>query len=106
MAIVSVSIHEEMVDEMDTIQKSMGFSGRSELIRAAVRGLLAANREKNGISGEVNAVLVGTPDQSNQEAVSRLKHSFEDRVKTHLHHKLAQRSCAELFLVLRAAPKA
>ncbi len=99
MTIVSVSIPEEMVDEMDTIQKSMGFSGRSELIRAAVRGLIADNREKNGISGEVNAVIVATHDQSNEEAVTRLKHSFEDIVKTHLHNKLSRRSCAELFLV-------
>jgi len=99
MKILSVSVPEKMVSEMDAIQKSMGFSGRSELIRAAVRGLIADNREKSGISGEVNAIIVATHDQANEELVTKLKHTFEDIVKTHLHNKLSRRSCAELFLV-------
>jgi CopG family transcriptional regulator, nickel-responsive regulator len=41
LAIVSISLNEDIIAEMDKIQKSLGFSGRSELIRASIRSLFA-----------------------------------------------------------------
>jgi CopG family transcriptional regulator, nickel-responsive regulator len=70
-----------------------------------VRSLIADNKERNGMSSEVDAILVATHDQATEEAVTRLKHAFEDIVKTHLHNKLSRRSCAELFLVQGEGPK-
>ena len=33
------------------------------------------------------------------EAITRLKHEFEDIVRTHIHNKISRSNCVELFLV-------
>ena len=39
MPIVSISLNDEILSELDKLQSSMGFSGRSEAIRAGIRHL-------------------------------------------------------------------
>ncbi len=90
---------------MDGIQRSRGFSGRSELVRAAVRLMLEEDREKARLSGMVNGLLVVTHDQDREEPVTSLKHRFEDIVRTHLHSKTTSSVCVEIFLVHGPAQK-
>lgn len=84
---------------MEEMQTSQGYTGRSELIRAALRLMIDDTREKESIKGVVNAVLVVTHDEFNEEPITKLKHEFEDIVKTHLHNKLSRTNCVELFLL-------
>lgn len=88
-----------MIKEMDQIQKSGGFAGRSELVRSAIRLLFEDSREKNTLSGHMNAIIVVTHDESNEAPITKLKHEFEDIVKTHIHNKISQNNCVELFLL-------
>ncbi|MDG6904748.1 MAG: CopG family ribbon-helix-helix protein [Nitrososphaerota archaeon] len=88
-----------MIKEIDQIQKSQGFTGRSELVRAAIRLLIEDSKEKNSISGSTNAVLVVTHEESNEAPITKLKHEFEDIVKTHIHNKVSHLNCVELFLL-------
>ena len=99
MTIVSLSFPETMIAEMDRIQKSGGFAGRSELVRAAVRLLVEDSKEKDALSGHMNAIIVVTHDESNEAPVTRLKHEFEDIVRTHIHNKISRSNCVELFLL-------
>ena len=99
MTIVSLSFPETMITEMDQIQQSGGFAGRSELVRAAVRLLIEDTREKNAFSGHLNAIVVVTHDESNEAPVTKLKHQFEDIVRTHIHSKISRNNCVELFLL-------
>ena len=99
MTIVSLSFPETMITEMDQIQNSGGFAGRSELVRAAVRLLIEDSREKNTLSGHLNAIVVVTHDESNEAPVTKLKHEFEDIVRTHIHSKISKNNCVELFLL-------
>jgi len=99
MTIVSLSLPEQMVKEMDQIQKSQGFTGRSELVRAALRLMLEDSKEKDSLVGHVNAVVTVTHRQDHEEPITRLKHEFEEIVKTHLHSKTTQGNCVELFLL-------
>jgi len=99
MTIVSLSFPDQMMKEMDQIQKSGGFAGRSELVRAAIRLLLEDSREKDVLSGRMNAIIVVTHDESNEAPITRLKHEFEEIVKTHIHNKISQNNCVELFLL-------
>ncbi|MDQ3562119.1 MAG: ribbon-helix-helix domain-containing protein, partial [Thermoproteota archaeon] len=41
MAIVSISLNSDILTEIDKLQKALGFSGRSEIVRAGIRNLLA-----------------------------------------------------------------
>jgi CopG family transcriptional regulator, nickel-responsive regulator len=99
MTIVSLSFPDQMIKEMDQIQKSGGFAGRSELVRAAIRLLLEDSKQKDALSGRMNAIIVVTHDESNEAPITRLKHEFEDIVKTHIHNKISQNNCVELFLL-------
>src|SRR5436853_1944051 len=99
MGIVSLSFPDQMIKEMDQIQRSGGFAGRSELVRSAIRLLLEDYKEKNALSGHMNAIIVVTHDESNEAPITKLKHEFEDIVKTHIHNKISHGNCVELFLV-------
>jgi CopG family nickel-responsive transcriptional regulator len=99
MTIVSLSIPETMINEMDQIQKSGGFAGRSELVRAAVRLLIEDSKEKDNLSGHLNAIILVTHDESDEAPVTRLKHEFEEIVRTHIHNKISKNNCVELFLL-------
>ncbi len=105
MPIVSLSFPEGLLKEMDDLQKTSGFAGRSEFVRAAVRLLLEDAREKSSLSGEVNGLLVVTHDQDQEEPVTELKHAYEGIIRTHVHSKTTSSVCVELFLVHGPAKK-
>jgi len=99
MAIISLSFPEQMIKQMDQLQKSRGFTGRSELVRAAIRLMLEDTREKDSMTGRISAVLTVTHSQENEGPITRLKHSFQDIVRTHIHSKINHGNCIELFLL-------
>ncbi len=99
MPIVSVSLPSELIDSMTVIQESQGYAGRSDVVRAAIRLLLSDSREKGSLAGRVTAILVVTHDESNEEPITRLKHTYDDIVRTHIHNKMGQNNCFELFLL-------
>ncbi|HXY82782.1 MAG TPA: CopG family ribbon-helix-helix protein [Candidatus Saccharimonadales bacterium] len=99
MTIVSLSFPDQMIRDMDQIQKSRGFTGRSELVRAAIRLMLEDTKAKDALVGNIGAVLTVTHRQDNEEPITRLKHAFQDIVKTHIHSKTNQGNCVELFLL-------
>jgi CopG family nickel-responsive transcriptional regulator len=104
MPIVSLSFPQQMIDDMDEVQKSLGFTGRSELVRSGVRLLLQDVKDKGAMSGKVSAVVVLTHNEENEEAVTRIKHKFDGIVRTHIHNKTAKKTCVELFLVEGEGP--
>jgi len=88
-----------MISEMDQIQKSGSFAGRSELVRAAVRLLIEDSKNKDMLSGHMNAIVLVTHDESDEAPVTKLKHQFEEIVRTHIHNKISKNNCVELFLL-------
>jgi CopG family transcriptional regulator, nickel-responsive regulator len=99
MTIVSLSFPDQMIRDMDQIQKSGGFAGRSELVRSAIRLLLEDSKEKNALGGHLNGIIVVTHDETNEAPITKLKHEFEDIVRTHIHSKISANNCVELFLI-------
>lgn len=99
MPVVSLSFPEAMMKDMDDLQGRMGFTGRSELVRAGIRLLLQDAKENSARTGFVTAVVVATHTEENEETVTRIKHQFDEIVRTHLHNKIAKNSCVELFLL-------
>jgi CopG family nickel-responsive transcriptional regulator len=88
-----------MIKEMDELQRTLGFTGRSELVRASIRLLLQDVKQNDTKSGSVTAVVVVTHTEENEETVTRIKHQFDEIVRTHLHSKIAKKNCVELFLL-------
>ena len=99
MTIVSLSFPDETVREMNRMQESQGFKGRSELVRAAIRLMIEDTKSKDSLKGKVSAVVVVTHDEEDEDPITALKHQFEGIVKTHIHSKIGPGNCVELFLV-------
>jgi CopG family transcriptional regulator, nickel-responsive regulator len=105
MPIVSISLNDEILSELDRIQKTMGFSGRSEIIRAGIRNLVAEEKQHNTLSGSIHAILMVVHDEESEQVVTGIKHNHEDLIGTHLHSKVDGNKCMELFLLHGDASK-
>jgi CopG family transcriptional regulator, nickel-responsive regulator len=99
MPIVSLSLPQNMLNDMDEIRDSLGYTGRSELVRAGVRLLIQDTKEKQALSGKVSAVVVVTHTEENEERVTQIKHRFDNIVRTHIHNKITPNNCVEMFLL-------
>ena len=58
MPIVSISLNDEILKQIDSLQKNLGFSGRSDAIRAGIRSFVSEEKQKEDLSGNVNAILL------------------------------------------------
>ncbi len=99
MSIISISLNEKILKEMDRLKEDLGFSGRSEVIRAACRALLSENREREALSGSLNSMIVVVHDQKAEGAVTEIKHDFEDIISTQIHNNLKGGKCLEVFIL-------
>ena len=99
MPIVSISLNRKILDELDNLQDTMGFSGRSETIRAAIRMMVADKREKDDLNGLIDATLMVIHDEKYVEGVSKIWHDHQDLIKTQVHNHLENNKCLEIFVL-------
>ena len=92
-------INEEILKEIDSLQKNLGFSGRSDAIRAGIRSFVSEEKQKENLSGNVNAILLVVHNDEYDNQVNGIKHSYEDLITTHLHSKIEGDKCMELFML-------
>jgi len=99
MVIVSISLNDKILKEIDRIQKELGFSGRSEVVRAGARMLISESKEKEGLTGKINSTLLLIHSQEAEDVVTEIKHRFEDITKTQIHSHLKENKCLEIFVL-------
>ena len=102
MTIVSVSLNKNMLAEMDKMQKSYGFSGRSEIVRAGIHALLSQERQRNNniiTGGFIFALFLAMHDEKSDEQVTEMRHIYDKLILTHLHSKIDKDRCLEIFLL-------
>ena len=99
MTIVSVSLNEDILTEIDKLQKTLGFSGRSEIVRAGIRNLLAEEKDRQNLSGHLFAVLLAIHDEKSDDQVTEMGHGYDKLITTHIHNKIDGDRCLEIFLL-------
>ena len=99
MPIVSISLNDEILKQIDNLQSTLGFSGRSDAIRAGIRSFVSEEKQKADLSGNVNAILLVVHNDEYDNEVTGIKHSFEDLITMHLHNKINEEKCMELFIL-------
>ncbi len=99
MSIISVSLNDELLEEITKLQRELGFSGRSEAIRAGARMLIADYKEKERLEGSLNFVLLVVHTQSMEDTVTGIKHEFEEIISTQIHNHLRKDKCLEVFIL-------
>jgi CopG family nickel-responsive transcriptional regulator len=99
LTIVSVSLNDDILTEIDKLQKTLGFSGRSEIVRAGIRNLLAEEKDRQNLSGHLFAVLLAIHDEKSDDQVTEMGHGYDKLITTHIHNKIEGDRCLEIFLL-------
>jgi CopG family transcriptional regulator, nickel-responsive regulator len=103
LTIVSISLNKEILQQIDKLQNALGFSGRSEIVRAGIRSLLAEERERQELIGLIHALLLVIHDEKSDDQVSEMRHDYDKLINTHLHSKIDRDRCLEIFLLIGEA---
>ena len=88
MTIVSVSLNRTILDEMGKLEKSQGFSGRSEIVRAGIRNLISDERKRQELTGMLHAIFLALHDEDSDEQVTEMRHVHDKLINTHLHSRI------------------
>ena len=85
MTIISISLNDTILKDIERIKNEHGYSGRSEVIRAGVRLLISESKNTENLVGEINSILLVIHHHDSETAVSNIKHDFKDITKTQIH---------------------
>lgn len=102
MSVVSVSMPEALLEQLDGFADEKGYAGRSEVVREATRVLLAEFDEprlENRALAATITVLFDHDSSSVEERMRRLRHAHEKLVVSNVHNCLGADHCAELFVL-------
>jgi len=99
MGIISVSLTDENIRQLDQIQEIYGLKGRSDAIRHAIRSAVSEMKEMSDMSGTVEGVLVIVHDHHGEMWIDQIQHRYESEIKTQLHSHLIDRKCLEVMIV-------
>ncbi len=105
MTIISISLNDTILNEIDKIQHEHGYSGRSEVIRAGTRLLISEHKDTANLSGEINSILLVIHSHDSENTVSEIKHDFKDITKTQIHSHFEKEKCLEIFVLQGNAEK-
>jgi CopG family transcriptional regulator, nickel-responsive regulator len=85
---MSISLDQETLDELNKIQRNLGFKSRSKMIRATIDSLMREFRIIDSLKGRHETVLLITYREQHRDHVSTILHKFEDSISTtiHQHH--------------------
>ena len=96
MTIVSVSLNNDNLEALDSIQAAYGLNGRSEAVRASINAALKDIRELESLDGDVEGVLIivrGDP------WMMRIQGTYAPHIKTQLHSHLKNHKCLEVMVL-------
>lgn len=99
MPIVSVSLTEKNLEVIDRMQDAFGLKGRSEAIRACLRSTEDDIREREGLLGEVEGVLIVVHETHDSKDLDYIRHDFKDLIGTQIHSHLKNDKCLEVFII-------
>ena len=99
MTIISISLDEGLLEEIEKLIKEQGFSGRSDVVRAGAKMLIADSKAKERLEGSLNSVLLVIHPQNVEDTVTEIKHEFEDIISTQIHNHLRKDKCLEMFIL-------
>ena len=99
MTIVSISLSKDLLDDLNKLRKRLGFTGRSEIIRASVRTMLSEEKKKEDLIGDIHALFLVTHDEKSDDEINEMRHTYDKLITTHLHNKIDRDRCLEIFVL-------
>ncbi|MFB6223805.1 MAG: nickel-responsive transcriptional regulator NikR [Haloarcula sp.] len=102
MGVVSISMPDDLEERIDTFADEHGYTGRSEVVREAVRNLMDEFEDKRLEDRELMAVVTVLFDYETttvEEKMMHLRHDHESIVASNFHSHVGDRYCMELFVL-------
>ncbi len=99
MPIVSVSLTDKNLEVIDRMQEAFGLKGRSEAVRACLRSTEDEIREREGLIGDVEGVLVVVHESHNSRDLDHIRHDYREIIETQIHSHLKNDKCLEVFII-------
>jgi CopG family nickel-responsive transcriptional regulator len=102
MAVVSVSMPDELLERIDEFSEEHGYTGRSEVVREAARNLLGEFQDRRLEDRELMGIVTVTFDYettSVEERMMGLRHEHDDLVASNVHSHVGDHYCMELFIL-------
>ncbi len=95
MTVVSISLNETLLEKLEEIEEEQGFSGRSEVMRTAIRNFIDDRKELDELEGEASAVM--TVNYEHDTGLDT--HRFQDLIKSQLHSHDMEGDCLQVFIL-------
>lgn len=97
--VVSISLTDRNIEDIDRIQNTFGLKGRSEVVRACLRSAEVELRERDGLSGDVEGVLIIVHESHRSPNLDQIRHDYQDIISTQIHSHLRNEKCLEVFII-------
>ena len=102
MTVVSISMAPELLDRLDRLVESSGYSTRSEAIRQAVRDALSQDALQRIERGKVIGTVTVLSDRESHEHSTNLmalRHEFDENISSNMHLHIEDRHCVDVYVV-------
>jgi CopG family transcriptional regulator, nickel-responsive regulator len=104
VSIISLSLPNELLEELDTHLGEDRGATRSEIVRQAVRMYLTQNNELEKIKGNIIATITVLYEKTEQnKELFRLQHEFDDMITAYLHAHISETDCLEVMVIKGAS---
>jgi CopG family nickel-responsive transcriptional regulator len=97
MAVVSVSLPDPLLEQADAFLGTRGFSGRSDLVRAALRDFLAREAISPGAGHRTATLTLLYPDGAERK-IGEIRHDYTDIIRSMMHGHTRD-LCVEVFVL-------
>ena len=101
MAVISVSLPDELVATLDEAIAAEGAKGRSDFVRAAIRARAGPPPPAGHMHGSITIAY----GHDHEPRVSEVRHAFHDVVLSLMHTHCAPEQCMDVLLVGGAADR-
>ena len=103
MTIVSISIPDRLLEEIDNSIKKRGFASRSEIVRQALRAFTAEYRSLRELEGEIVATITIIYARKHSKGAERdqtfnTQHEYGNVISTFLHSHVDENNCLEVIV--------
>lgn len=100
MAIISLSLPDSMLDQIDQTMKEKGFVSRSEIARQALRLYLTEDLKIEEIDGEaVATITLIYQENADRRRLMEAQHVYSGLVATFLHTHIHKGYCLEVIIL-------
>jgi CopG family nickel-responsive transcriptional regulator len=104
--IISLSLPEKMLAQMDLAAEDIGYTSRSELVRDAVRAFLREKAEVGKLEGHIDGIMLLVYHHDSAARVSEVRHRHMGVFRSFMHADFDEgEDCCEVLMFCGDADK-